>query len=126
MDLLIVPCGFFFKWLSLKMLATNVPCNWTYFGLQCGTCGGTRCVKNFLSGNFSEAFKLNQLVFIGIIVIIITFILLNLAFFFNLSFAKKTLRIMYDYRVIIAVIIIFAIFTIVRNIPRIIEIIEIL
>jgi hypothetical protein len=51
-------------WLLLG-LPTPVCLFHAFTGLPCLTCGGTRCVKNFLAGHFGAALAWNPLVFLG-------------------------------------------------------------
>ena len=54
------------------------------FGIECPSCGGTRCVVNFILGNFQESFTYHPIFFITLIYLIIV----NLIYIIN-SFRKK-------------------------------------
>ncbi|MBE6685670.1 MAG: DUF2752 domain-containing protein [Ruminococcaceae bacterium] len=123
-DILTIPAWILLRWLSLKMLSTQRPCTWTLFGLQCATCGGTRCVKNFLLFNFIEAFKYNPVVFFGIIYLILTLIFLNLAFVFKVGIFKRILKYMYSIPSLLIWVGTFLMFIAVRNIPWLIRFLE--
>jgi hypothetical protein len=65
-------------WLAVLGLAAAAGAAWLHFGLPtpkclflaltgvpCLTCGGTRCAKSLLAGNFTDAFVWNPLVFLS-------------------------------------------------------------
>ncbi len=68
------------------------------FGIECPSCGGTRCVFQFFGGNFGEAFLLNPLFFLAIVYIIVLFVFMNLSLF-GLKFARRAVRIMTAWQV---------------------------
>lgn len=119
-DIAIIPAGLFFKWLAGAMLSTNRPCSWTLFGLQCATCGGTRCVNYLLHGNIVEAFTMNPFIFCCILYAVVSLILLNILVFTDASFAKKALRIMYSWYSLAVGAVFYGGFFIVRNIINVI------
>ena len=100
------------------------PCPWTQppLGGKCISCGGTHFVNYLTSFKIAEAFSENQLFFFLTIYFLITLIMFNLWWIFNLTFAKKALKIMYS----IPAAIIFGhsliAFMIWRNIPMFINI----
>ncbi len=49
------------------------------FGIECVTCGATRCVYSFFSFDFKAAFLYNQYIFLLIIYAITVFVALNIA-----------------------------------------------
>ena len=82
-------------------------------GLQCPSCGGTRCVVNILHGNFKEAFLFHPIFFITIVYLVIV----NIIYLINLNRKKSIAKWIYPkpyYAIIIAVILI--IYGVVRNI----------
>lgn len=119
-DIAVVPGLFILKYLSSFMLSTDRPCVWTELGLQCATCGGTRCVNSLLSGNFIEAIKLNPFVVVMILFVLVTFLLLNLLIFRNSDFAKRALKKMYSLWSLVIILISLAVFFIGRNIYNVI------
>lgn len=92
-----------------------IPECWVYknTGILCPACGGTRCVQNFLQGNFIEAFFSHMIFFIGIIYLgiidIVYLINLNRKEKIGIEFYPK-----YWYAIIFAIVLI--IYTIVRNV----------
>lgn len=85
----------------------------TLFGIECPSCGGTRCVINFISGNFKQSFYYHPIFFITIIYLIIV----NLLYIIN-SFRKEEF-ITWIYpktKFWIIWIIVLILFTIIRNI----------
>lgn len=92
----------------------RVPQCWIYCttGLLCPACGGTRCVIQMLKGNWSEAFLLHSVFFIGILY----FLSVNIVFIINLNRQKKIATWLYPqywYGIIFAILLM--IYTIVRN-----------
>ncbi len=83
------------------------------FGLLCTSCGGTRCVINFLQGNFIKAFKYHSVFFLIIIYILIT----DIVYIINTLTNKNIAKWLYPkpYYLIIWTVIL-AIYTIARNI----------
>lgn len=82
-------------------------------GIQCPSCGATRCVINFVLGNWIESFNYHQVLFVTILYLIFV----NFVYIFNCFRNKKVLQWIYPkfyFWIIWTVILI--IFTIVRNI----------
>ncbi len=119
-DVAVIPGLFLLKYFSSFMLSTDRPCVWTLIGLQCATCGGTRCVSNLLSGNIIEAIKLNPFIFLCVMYLVISFIFLNILLLRNSSFAKKALKKMYSLWSLVIVLVAFALFFLARNIYNVI------
>lgn len=86
----------------------------TLTGRQCGSCGGTRCVYNFFTGNFPAAFQFNSFFFFVIIYVILLITLANLAFVFKVKSAEKPLKVIADYRIFIIFATGYFIFTLIR------------
>ena len=103
------------------MMQFGSDCAWTKFGLLCGTCGGTRCVIRLLHGDFVEAFFFNEWVFLWILFLVLTVALLNMAFLMRLRFAKTVLKKMYSLPTLIVFLGSLVVFTVVRNIPAVIQ-----
>ena len=81
-------------------------------GLQCPTCGGTRCVLNILQGNFKNAFFIHPIIFITIFYLLV----LNIVFIINFKSKKLRLKFLYPkpwYAIIWALII--CAFGLIRN-----------
>lgn len=121
-DGLLVPALVLCRWLSEQMLsAPEAPCYVTLFGGKCITCGGTHFVYDLLSGKIITAFMDNQFLFICTLYLFVTLIMLNLFLVFNLDFAKKVLKYMYNIPVLIGFIVFLFLFIFIRNIPMIIH-----
>ena len=58
------------------------------FNIYCPTCGGTRCVINFLKLNWKQSFNYNPIIFLTIIYLII----LNIVFFINFINKKERFK----------------------------------
>ena len=87
--------------LSAAMLETETVCYWSMMGIQCFTCGGTHFVNDLLSFRIVSAFSDNQFLFLTALYLGISLILFNLFWLFDLAFAKKLLRLMYNIPVLI-------------------------
>lgn len=113
------------KPLSELMLSSDTDCLWASLGGQCLTCGGTHFVNDLFSLRIADAFMDNQLLFIVTVYFAITLIVVNLLWLFNLSFALKILKWMYN----IPVLIVFSVGTIAfllwRNLPALIRAVEV-
>ena len=71
---------------------------WGKYGIECPSCGGTRCVFKFFGGDFAESFSLHPLFFLAIVYIIVLFVFMNLSLF-GLKFARRAVRIMTAWQV---------------------------
>lgn len=115
-DLAMLAIGFCIRPLAYIMIKTEIAkCTFYKNGILCPGCGGTRCVYNFVSGNFARSFEYHPFVFCLIWYLALIVVLFNLDFLFNLQFAKKINRFLTDYRVIVAILIAYSIFGISRN-----------
>lgn len=84
-----------------------------FFGIQCPSCGATRCVINFIFGNWKESFIYHPIFFITIWYLL----LVNVLYIINCLREKKILKWMYPkFKFWIIWTIILVIFTIIRNI----------
>lgn len=74
-------------------------------GLQCPSCGGTRCVINIFQGNFKEAFFLHPIYFITVVYLLIV----NIIYIINIDRKEKIAKWLYPkpwYAIVLAVILI--------------------
>lgn len=79
--------------------------------IDCPTCGATRCVTNFVTGNWKESFFYHPFFFITIIYLIIA----NIVYIINAFRKKNILRWIYPtYKFWIVWAVLFMIFAIVR------------
>lgn len=84
-----------------------------YLNIYCPSCGGTRCIRNILQGNFIQAFKDHSVFFITIIYLL----LLNIIYLININRKNKILTFIYPkywYAIIFSILIVL--YTIMRNI----------
>ena len=125
-DALLIPAAFVCKWLTDWLLYTLPPseCAWTRLGGQCITCGGTHFVNSILRGQIVEAFFHNEFLFLVTLVLVVSLICANLYWVFGLQFAKKVLQKIYNIPVLIISASLMILFLIVRNIPTMIAIVE--
>ena len=103
---------------------TDQTCPWTVMGAQCPTCGGTHFVNDLLSGRVWEAFADNQFLFVATVYLVLSLILLNLWWLFDLASAKKVLGWMYNIATLIAWGVGLFVFLLVRNLPVMIEMLQ--
>lgn len=92
-----------------------IPECWIYknTGILCLACGGTRCVLNFLQGNFIKAFFSHMVFFLGIIYLGI----INIVFLINLNKKEKIATWIYPkYWYAIIFVAILIVYTIMRNV----------
>ena len=92
------------------------PCYWLKnYGILCPSCGSTRCVINFVNGEFISSFLYNPFLF----VLIIYFLLLNLLYIINTILDKKYLKFLYPkWWYVIIYFSLWAIYTIIINIKN--------
>ncbi len=126
MDVLLVPFLLLCKWLSTLMLTTSSECLLLRFGGKCVACGGTHFVKALLSGQIIEAFHHNAFLFILTIVLVVSFVLLNLYWLFGLKFAGKVLSKIYCVRGLIIATAALTVFFIIRVAPIFIRLITLI
>lgn len=82
-------------------------------GILCPACGGTRCVINFIKGNFIESFNYHPIFFVTIIYLIIV----NIIFIINSFRKKEILTFLYPKaKFWIVFLIVLLIFTVLRNV----------
>lgn len=96
-------------------IADKLPSCFVYqnFGIECPSCGGTRCVSSFITGNFYESLLFHPVFFFTIIY----FIFINIIYMINIFRKKEILTWLYPKKDFwIGFIIILFIFTIIRNI----------
>lgn len=105
------------------MFGIGNTCKWAMVGAMCPTCGGTHCVQSFLNGDFRMAFAYNQMVFGWILYGIFTVLLLNGCFLLHSKWAGRCLRKMYSLTAFLIGVGIYLGYTLLRNIPLLIELI---
>ncbi len=81
-------------------------------------------MKNLLNGNFIEAFRMNQLVFILIVLSVIIFALINFAVLFDLDIAKKALKKIFSIPGLIIFLVLLVGFYVGRNVDNVIAIVK--
>ena len=89
-------------------------CYWKEnYNITCPSCGGTRCIANFINGNFRDAFFYNPFLFI----LIVYLFLLDLLYIINTILNKKYLRFFYPkWWYVIIYFSLWAIYTIIINV----------
>lgn len=120
-DVLVIPALLLCKKMTEVMFATGAPCRWTLFGLECATCGGTRCVSALLDGRILASYAYNPMIFSAIAALALFFVLLNLSVFFKVKAAKKIIAYVLHYRTVIFCMTVFLTFFVARNFVPLIE-----
>lgn len=83
-----------------------------FFNILCPSCGGTRCVINFVLGNFAKSFFYHPVFFITILYLL----LVNILYIINTLAKTKVATFLYPKtKFWIVFLIILLIFTIIRN-----------
>ena len=85
-----------------------------YTGLYCTGCGMARCLRSILELNFYNAFRYNPLAFILLPIFTIYLILSMISFIVS---GKNVINKYINSKIFIVIIVIIALFTILRNIP---------
>lgn len=99
------------KW----MLWALPDCALAKVGVLCPSCGGTRCVRAFFSGEFGAAFSFNPFFFVLIWYLAAALVLLNVGVLLKVKWAERVARVMTGGTAVIIAAITFAIFGVVRN-----------
>lgn len=82
------------------------------YGILCPSCGGTRCIINFVMGNYKDSFLYHPIFFITIIYLI----LVNILYVINSFRKKKVATFLYPKEKFwIIYVIVLVIYTIIRN-----------
>lgn len=103
-----------FLFVNLNMVRFLPPCPmYHFFGILCPNCQGTRCVINFLLGNFSASFFYHPIFFITIVYLMVV----NILFIINAFRKKEILTFLYPKtKFWIIFLVALGIFTVIRNI----------
>ncbi len=117
-DGVIILSVFFLPALIVAMPDGIGACIFWKHGILCPSCGGTRCVFNFFSGNFVLAFRYNHLIFFALIYAFAFLVLLNIHVFVKNKYTFKVLKAMSHYSVAISFSAAYLLFGIFRNIIR--------
>jgi hypothetical protein len=101
--------------LSRWMIAFFPDCPIASMGFLCPSCGGTRCVRAFFSGDFVAALSLNPFFFVLIWYLGVALMLLNVGVLMRVEWAEKAARLMTGWQAVVIAAVIFVIFGVVRN-----------
>lgn len=113
-DGLLISGAIFLKLFIADIMDIFPECYIAVVGRQCGSCGGTRCVRQILNGNFVEAFNLNPYFFVVFCYAVMLITLLNLAWLFKINGLEKFLIKLANYKVIIAFAVAYLLFSVWR------------
>ena len=102
----------FFATLMMSYIPT---CVFYRRGFLCSTCGATRCVYSFFSGNLATAFEYNQFIFILIFYLAFVLLVWNASVFFDNAKIGKVCKAVTHPIAICSLAVLFAIFGIFRN-----------
>lgn len=114
-DLGILALSLLIPHISQFLLNAGPPCFFARLGVLCPSCGATRCVRYFFSGQFSSAFAMNPFIFGLMLYALIWLILVNIGYFTRWKSAKKISAFMVSPGAVIGLAIAFALFGILRN-----------
>jgi hypothetical protein len=107
-------CALGAKFLASAMIRWLPDCLFAGVGLTCPTCGATRCVREFFSGHFAIAFRLNPFIFCLIPYFAMALVLLNIGYLLPQQHCKQIGKAMIGEKAIGLLAIAFAIFGIGR------------
>lgn len=109
--LLLLFAGHLAKWM-IRWIPT---CPMAALGYQCAACGSTRCILALTQFQFAPAFSLHPLLCILLLYGFLGWLALHLGYLCNIRRCRQLLRVLTDYRAIIAWAIVWALFAILRN-----------
>ena len=103
-----------FVFVNSSLINIIPSCYWyENYGIHCFSCGSTRCIINFINGNFSSSFLSNPFTFI----LIIYLFSLDLLYIINTILDKKYLKFFYPkWWYVIIYFSLWAIYTVIMNI----------
>ncbi len=90
-------------------------CPFAAMGFLCPSCGGTRCLRFLLRGQFADAFWMNPFIFLTAVYLLAALIFLNVGVFLNRPKLTKTARAMTGWKAVVSFAAAFAVFGILRN-----------
>jgi len=125
-DILLIIGGFLCRWLSGRMLESDTVCLFLLLGGKCITCGGTHFVRSLLTGQIVEAFHHNEFLFITTAYLALSLLLAHPAVLLKAKWAQKLLRWMYSIPSLILFLTGMTVFAVVRNLPLIVRVTEML
>ena len=114
-DIALLIFGFFIRNIALFIRSVVPTCFFLQRGYLCHACGGTRCVYYFFSGRFDIAFSYNPFVFLLILYVFCAIIFLNLMCLTDKEFPKRAFLAMVDPKTVIAIVVSFVLFGLVRH-----------
>lgn len=100
----------------LRAMLHGAPNCWSLqMGIICPACGGTRCLLNLLEGNLVTAITLNPMVLFVVLYLCVVLLCLNFFAFTKLKLFQKALRLLTNYKLIIALTVCFVVVGTLRN-----------
>jgi hypothetical protein len=114
-DALIAALALLAPFFATLMMSYIPTCVFYLRGFLCPTCGATRCVYSFFSGNLLTAFEYNQFIFILIFYLFFVLVLWNASVFFDNAKIGKACKAVTHPIAICSLAVLFAIFGIFRN-----------
>lgn len=114
-DIAVFSAFFWLKHIAAFMISNLSGCVFRKMGFLCPSCGGTRCVYYFFSGDFISSFRMNEFFFVVIIYLLFLILMLNLCYLFKFSLAEKIIKLMINYRTLIFFLLFLCVFTFIRN-----------
>lgn len=106
----VVVLGLLAKHLAVWMIRWLPDCIYARWGVTCPSCGATRCVREFFSGHFPQAFRLHPFFFCLIFYLAAAMLLLNLGYLLPQRHCQTVGKAMVGYKAIIILTVIYAVF----------------
>ncbi len=91
-DILLVLFSLAVPYIASAMIERGAKCYFLKNGIICPSCGGTRCVYSFFTGDFKKALLYNFCIFCGLLLGFALIILLNIYVFFKKEYCIKIIR----------------------------------
>lgn len=114
-DGLILAMALLLPQIAGAMIEGGPPCVSLQLGFLCPSCGATRCVRYFFSGQFAQAFAMNPYIFGLILYGAVWLAAVNVHILAGRAGAGKLVRGMISPTVVIVLAVGFALFGILRN-----------
>ncbi len=114
-DILLIPFALSAPRILSAMIERGKECYFLKHGILCPSCGGTRCLYSFFTGNFKQAFLYNSPIFCGLLLGFFLVCLLNMYVLFDNKYCMKTIRLLISPIFLTALTIAYVIFGLFRN-----------
>ena len=116
LDIIVLALALAARLLTGWMLELIPDCPFAKLGWLCPACGGTRCVRYFVGGDFASALAMNPFFFVLIWYLGAALVLLNIGVLLKKPKTQAIALRMTDWRAVIVAAVLFAVFGVARNI----------